>query len=188
MASVVGICNRALALIGEEPITALTDESEAARRCDLLYPDTRDAVLRAHPWNAAVARAELAALSTAPAFGYSHQHSLPSDCVRLLRLKADDRRIEFKVEAGRRVLSDTTPLQILYVKRIEDPNEFDILLIDAIAARLAHDLAYALAGSASLAGQMWEIYQRKLVEARKADAQEGTAEQFQADEWLDARF
>ena len=184
MASVVAICNRALALIGEEPIVSLSDDTEAARRCNLLYADTRDAVLRAHPWNAAIARVSLAPLAEVPAFGYARHYQLPSDCLRVLGLS--DRRALFKIE-GRRLLADLAPLAILYVRRIDDPNAFDALLIDAIAARLAHDLAYALAGSTSLAGQMWELYVRKLAEARKADAQEGSAERLEADVWTDAR-
>ena len=184
MASVVAICNRALALIGEEPVTSLTDDTEPARRCNLLYADTRDAVLRAHPWNAAIMRIDLAPLAELPPFGFSLQYQLPSDCLRVLGMA--DRRATFRIE-GRRLLTDISPASIVYVRRLTDPNAFDALIIDAMAARLAHDLAYALAGSTSLAGQMWELYVRKLAEARKADAQEGSAENLQADAWTDAR-
>lgn len=184
MASTVALCNRALALIGEEPVLSLSDDAEPARRCALLYPETRDAVLRAHPWNAATARTALAPLAEAPAFGFAAQYRLPFDCLRVLGMA--DRRSRFRVE-GRRLLTDADDAAIVYVRRLADPAAFDALLADAVAARLAHDMAYALAGSAALAGRMWELYVRKLAEARKADAQEGGAERLEADAWLDAR-
>ncbi len=184
MASTVAICNRALALVGEEPIVSLTDDTEPARRCNLLYADTRDAVLRAHPWNAATARADLAPLAEAPAFGFAAQYQLPFDCLRVLGMA--DRRARFRVE-GRRLLTDAGAAAVVYIRRLADPNALDALLADAVAARLAHDLAYALAGSTSLAARMWELYVRELAEARKADAQEGAAERLEADAWTDAR-
>lgn len=186
MASVVGICNRALALVGEDAITSLSEDSEPARRCNLMYADTRDAVLRDHPWNAAITRAELAALSEAPAFGFAYQYQLPADpyCLRVLGLE-DDGAI-FRVE-GRRLLSDSGDARIRYIARIIDPGEFDALLLDTIAARLAADLAYSLVQSNALAQAMWQLYLSKLAAARKADGQEGTPERITASEWLEGR-
>ena len=184
MASTVAICNRALALVGEDPIASLTDDSEAARRCRLLYADTRDAVLRAHPWNAATARTALAPLAEPPAFGFRRQFQLPFDCLRVLGVA--ERRARFRIE-GRRLLTDAGEASIVYIRRLDDPSFFDALIADAIAARLAHDLAYALAGSTGLSGRLWELYVRKLAEARKADAQEGAAERLEADAWTGAR-
>src|SRR3546814_6931193 len=86
MTSVVSICNRALTLLGQKTITSLEDNSQAARLCVESYGPTRDAVLRDHPWNCAIARADLAALSEAPAFEFGRQFQLPPDCLRVLEL------------------------------------------------------------------------------------------------------
>src|SRR5207245_9076015 len=58
--SEVDICSYALRLIGDQPITALTDNSDRARLCNSIYALTRDATLRAHPWNFATYRAAVA--------------------------------------------------------------------------------------------------------------------------------
>src|SRR3546814_2945523 len=103
MTSVVSICNRALTLLGQKTITSLEDNSQAARLCVESYGPTRDAVLRDHPWNCAIARADLAALSEAPAFEFGRQFQLPPDCLRVLELWGS--RARWKIE-GRRLLSD----------------------------------------------------------------------------------
>ena len=49
-----------------------------------------------------------------------------------------------------------------------------MLLVEAIAARLAADISYNLANSTSLTPTMWQLYESKLSEARFVDATEGT--------------
>ena len=66
MASEVQICNLALAKIGDQQITSLTENSKAGRLCNLVYEPLRDATLRAHPWNFAITRETLALHSVAP--------------------------------------------------------------------------------------------------------------------------
>ena len=63
---------------------------------------------------------------------------------------------------------------MIYVARITDPNEYDQLLIESIAARLAADISYALVNSASLSTLLMATYDTKLSEARFVDATEGT--------------
>src|SRR5258705_277642 len=89
MTSVVAICNRALDMLGAEPVTSLADNTKAARLC---------------------------------------------------------------------------------------ARNFEPMLHDVIATRLAADLSYSLTASAALGQSLMEIYQTKLAEARAADAQEGSAD------------
>ena len=143
MASDVDICNSALNMIGASNIISLTEDSRAARVCNQRYTSVRDAVFRAHPWNCLIARAEIAADATAPAFEFEHQHTLPNDpyCLRVIRPQDTD--TVFRIE-GRKVLCNTTPFKFIFVSRVTDPNEYDQLLIEALAARLAADISYAL--------------------------------------------
>ena len=115
----------------------------------------------------------LAADSDSPAFGFTNQFTLPTDpyCLRVLRLDYLD--IDFLVE-GRKIHCDEDTLNLVYVARVTDPNEWDQLLIEAIAARLAADTAYALVQSTSLMTTMHQLYEAKLSEARFVDATEGT--------------
>ena len=59
--STVSICNRALDLLGADPITSLEDGSKAANLCQRNFEPSADSVLRLYPWNAALRRARLPA-------------------------------------------------------------------------------------------------------------------------------
>ena len=55
----VDVVNQALRLIGDQPITALTDATERADRCESIYATTRDQMMMMHPWNFAMVRTVL---------------------------------------------------------------------------------------------------------------------------------
>ena len=170
MASVVEICNSALNQLGASTILSLTENSKNGRLCNARYETVKDAVLRAHPWNSAIKRQTLAADTVAPDWGFAKQYTLPTDCLRVLTIQNHDSN--YKVE-GRKILSNDTSLKLVYVARITDPNEMDVLLRESISAALAADIAYAVTANATLATRMNEKYQLKLSEARHADAGEG---------------
>ena len=98
MATEVSICSNALRRLGDSPIASLTEDSERARLCNAFYEPSRDAILRSHTWNFAINRANLAKLSTSPAFEYANQFALPTDpfCLRVLKMEFED--YEFKIE------------------------------------------------------------------------------------------
>ena len=77
--SVIEICNNALLDLGEDVIMSLGDESKAAGLCNHRWPAVRDAVLRAHPWNCAMAQAELAAGAVAPLWKWEYKYNLPTE-------------------------------------------------------------------------------------------------------------
>ena len=103
------------------------------------YTQVRDGVFRSHPWNCLQKRVELAADTTAPAWGFSYAYTLPSDCLRLLRILDYDSN--YKVE-GRKILSNTSSMKILYIARVTDPNEYDELLRETLSAALGADIAF----------------------------------------------
>lgn len=194
MTSNVDICNSALNMIGSSIITSLTEDSKAARICNQRYTFVRDAVMRAHPWNCLIRRVKLAQDATTPVYKFAFRYPLPADpyCLRVLTISddGDDERrdIEYKVEGNRYLLTDQGTVYIQYIARDEDPNQYDFLLIEALATRLASDIAYSLVGSSTLAQSMFAIYEIKLKEARFADAQEGTPDGVEVDTFVTARF
>jgi len=180
MPSEVSIVNHALGLIGDDVILSLGDDSKRARLGSLLYADTRDAVLRAHPWNFALARAQLGRLAAAPAFGYAYQYQLPSDpyCLRVLSLSATN--LLYAVE-GRVLLTNESTASIRYIARLSDPAQFDPLFVEALSTRLASEMAYALTGNAELVKVLSQVYGDKLAEAAQRDAAEGTTQPYQGE-------
>ena len=157
MASEVDIINSAMNMIGASNIIARDEDSKAARVANQRYDSIRDAVLRAHPWNCAVTRRSLAPDSETPAFDWDYQFTLPADpyCLRVLRLDYLD--IEFRVE-GRKIVSNESSINLIYIARVTDPNEYDTLLQESIAARLAADVSFTLSQSTSLTQNMFNLY------------------------------
>ena len=191
MATEVSICSNALRRLGDDPITSLTDDTERARLCNSFYEDSRDAVLRSHPWNFAITRASLAKLSTAPAYGFANQFALPTNpyCLRVLGMEYED--YIFKVENvathGRVLLTDEATANILYVARITDTNLFGAMFVDVLTQKLAVDLAYPVTNSTTLQTQMQKVFEKKLSEARSIDGQEGFQDDLVSDTFTDFR-
>ena len=198
MPSVVDICNEAMDLLGAATIASLTENSKEARLCNRRYETVRDAVLRAHPWNAAIRRADLARDSSAPAFGFKYQYTLPTDpyCLRVLsfwnsnvdnELTPYDSQVMFKIE-GRKILSNEDACKIIYVARVTDTEQYDALLSSTIAHKLASETAYAITGSNSIAQQMFSLYEARIREARAMDAMEGQPDKIIANDFVNVRF
>jgi hypothetical protein len=194
MASVVSICNNAIIKVGGKLITSLNDATNEAKVCRTLYEDVRNAVFREHPWNCITDRKVLNELSTTPEFGFDHQYQLPTDCVRVLTLN-DERfplirngmvypgldQKRFRIE-GRKILTDEGEAKILYISKVDDPNQYDPLLLEAVATRLAAEIAYPVTRNASLVTQMWNNYHSKFGIGRSVDGMEGTLDGFESDE------
>ena len=170
MASVVGICNGALNQLGATTILSLTEDSKNARLCNSRYTQIRDALFRTHPWNCLQKRIELAADTTAPAWGFTNAFTLPADCLRLLRILDYDSN--YKVE-GRKILSNSSGMKILYVARVTDPNEYDELLRETLSASLGADIAFGVTSNNQTAKNMYELFKEKLRDARFVDSTEG---------------
>jgi len=190
MASIVEICNQALFVLGQKSIISMTEDSEPARLCNGRFVYNRDATLRAYPWNCAMTRVELARSADIPAWGYDYKFALPTVplCLRVLSMKEhDDYGYKWNVE-GRFVVTDSTTCNILYIAQLTDANDMEILLREAIAARLAADICYALTGSSTQQDKMWMLYEQKIRQAKSVDAQEGTPAEMFDDPFLDARL
>lgn len=182
-ASDVRICNLAFTILGAARILDLNEDSENARRCNAIFPDIRDEVLAAHPWNFAIKRKALGQLVTAPEFGYSYQYQLPTDCLRVLETEDDS---EFKIE-GKYLLTDSGSVKIKYISRIEDASFFSPAFVTAMGDRMAAELAYAVTKNASLRESMIKTYTYKNAFAKAIDGQEGSPEVVSQNDAIDAR-
>ena len=193
MASTVDICNGALNQLGATTILSLTEDSKNARLCNSRYTQVRDGLFRTHPWNCLQKRVELAADTTAPAWGFTSAYTLPADCLRLLKILDYDSN--YKVE-GRKILSNASTMKILYIGRITDPNEYDELLRETLSASLAADIAFAITSNNTTATNMYNLFQDKLKDARFVDSTEGQnvdqdlgmADQIDASTFINSRF
>ncbi len=190
MASDVDIANVGLSKIGGKAITAFAEETVSGRLVNLTYNGLRDAVLRDHFWNFAMRRASLAASTTSPEWGFSNAFDLPSEPNYCLRVKNVNNAFDdqWKVE-GRQIVTDlSAPLQILYIQRVTDSEQFDSLFVETLAQFCAAEWAEKLTSSTTLRTQMTQLYSAKLQQARSMDGQEGTTDDLEASEWINARL
>ena len=190
--SEVDIANMALDLLEEEPITSLSGEETPAKWMNRNFTKTRDAVLRAHPWNFALTRVELSANATAPAFGWDYRFAVPSDNLRILPLRQDGKingaHYPHEVEGGYILTNAIAPLKVRYIRRVTDTGEFDILFAEALSSRLASKMAHLVTGKASQVASAVKMYRAALFEARVIDGLEGTPEDPDDSDILDARL
>ena len=192
MASTVDICNSALNLLGASTISALTDDSKNARLCNQRYEPVRNRVFRSHAWNCIHKRVQLAQNSTAPVIEYSYAYSLPSDCLRVLKVHNGTTdsiasSIDYKLE-GRNIVTDEGTIYLIYIALITDPNEYDSYLQESISHQLAADIAYAVTNNATLANNYMTRADERLREARFVDATENSLGTIESSEFTDARL
>lgn len=183
MTSEVSICNTALIGANSATITALNQDSIEAERCSVFYAQTRDEVLRAHPWNFAIKQQVLQLEAQAPVFEFDNKFTLPSDCLRVLTMDTEHR---FKIK-GRALHTDAPSVSIEYIAREEDPTVYDSLFISALSARLAQRLSYAAHGDKERIEQLGGEYKELLREAKRRDGQEGIMDDLSANLWVDSR-
>lgn len=181
----VSLANQALLEIGSGAITSLSEDSEQAFIISSIFDQLLDEELEREDWSFATARAELAALSEDPAFGWLYQHQLPASpyCLRLIAIEEDPDHV---VE-GRKILCDATPLQIRYICRVADMNELSAGFRRAFVFRLAAALSIPLRGSGELRDKMQAQYERYIAIAASKDAQQSTPPDIEDGSWIDAR-
>ena len=183
-ASIISICNSALSKLGASRISSLTEQNKSARLCNEQYEKVRDDVLRSHNWNFATKRVALAVLATTPVYEYDFEYNLPVDCLKVIEVYPD---IPFVIE-GRKLLSNSNAVKIKYTYKNEDVYMYDANFLEALALKLAADLAYPLIQSVNKEEQLNAKFKEHLANSRTLDAQEGTPEESSNDIWLNARY
>lgn len=189
MASIVGICNSALIKLGASTIMSLIEGSKNANLCNEQFDKLRDELLRAHNWNFATARAKLAQLTDAPAFGFDHAYQLPSDWLRVVSVHDSNTgrgAVEYKIE-GRTLLSSADEIYLRYIKCVTDPNEMDAGFREVLSWKLAADLALPITQSSTALGEMRDGLRVSLIKARGVDAFEDYPESMPESDWVSGR-
>ncbi len=192
MASIVDICNSALNLLGASTISALTEDSKNARLCNQRFEPVRNRVFRSHNWNCLIKRIQLAQDSTGPVVEYTYGYTLPTDCLRVLKIHngttdSIESNLDYKVE-GRKIVTNEGTIYLVYIALDTDPNTYDSYLAESISHQLAADLCYAITNNSTLANQYMSRADERLREARFIDATENSLDTIESGEFTDARL
>lgn len=198
MASQTEICNLTLTLLGELPITDITQDTKPARELNKLWNLRRDSCLRARLWKFAMTRTSLPASATTPAWGFSYYYDFPSDALRIVQVNdtfvgydqsnyRTGETAEFAIE-GRRIATDiAAPLKIRYVFRESDTTRWDACFVSYFAADLAEHACEAITGSSSKRADAVGAKVEALREAVRANVFETAPRHLADDSWLLAR-
>lgn len=184
--SIVGICNLGLIEIGEDPISALTDNRKAAILCNARYDQVRRDLLRSHTWNFARKRAQLAAVTVGPAFEYVNAYALPNDFLRVVELP-DNIEAKWQVEGLQLLTDETAPLNLVYIYDCADPTVFDPMFVKALGYAMGEALAWPVAASRDVQAKMGKLKDACIPEARLVGSQENSAREWDEDVWLRSR-
>jgi hypothetical protein len=166
------IANLALAKVGNQVITSLSDTSMEARFCNLLIQPVINECLRASDWNWAKKTASLSQLPTTPPFDFQYWYALPSDFSRSIQMNAwqvNQARVPFEIW-GNNLVTDASVANLLYICQATDPTMFDPMFSELCATLLASRLAKPIGGSLDLAKQLQGEFKEALGVARRTDA------------------
>lgn len=192
MSSPAYVVNLAFDRIGERTIVSLDDPGPIVARAKAQYSHQRDLLLRAQPWRFAMARADLAALSDKPSFGWDRAFERPSNALRVMPLTTngeyDGLPVEHRFEGTHILTNAKAPLKIRYVQRDVPETKFDPLFTELLAINIALQLSYRLTNKRSLVAELRQEARELSAGFFILDAIEGSHEYAQGDEVLQAGY
>lgn len=171
----LGVINLALLKTGLPLATSL---EECDWNASYIFDIVTEQVLRAHSWGFAQRFAQFAKAATPPSFGYGNAYLMPEDCIKVLSVWAvsDVRapKSEFRT-SGRHVFTNAAPCNGAYVARDLEPENWPPDFTDAVATRIAMEIAGLSAEKMALVPQLMQLYQYSLSQAQHSDSVEGRA-------------
>tara|TARA_R110000787_G_scaffold114871_3_gene224738 strand:+ start:3004 stop:3594 length:591 start_codon:yes stop_codon:yes gene_type:complete len=195
MASDTQIAKLALQHIGDRyDITDLTEESVEAEQVNLIFSDTRDWLLRQHPWNFAKKFSTPAALTGTVPNNFDYMYTYMPDAVRVNGvvdpLNANT-VINFEVARNssdvKVILTDQVSAEFFYTSRITDSAQFDPEFTMAFSYALAAKLAMPLTGERAIMGDMDTLAKNVINSAWETDSNEGLQDTIPDADWIQAR-
>lgn len=171
MASEIEICNIALLRVGvSRTINSFDEKSKEAGICRAFYYHVRDALLSDFPWRFAQKNKSLALLESSQ-IGWSYAYRYPADCLRIIKIiswlrnPTPAQSIQYQIgsdDKGRIILTDQEVAEISYVSQITNPANLDPLFVDAMAWKLAYEIALPLSAEVNLANNAYQQFQISL--------------------------
>lgn len=173
------ICNGALALLSEGPITSLQQANEQARLCNTHYPVARRMALQLHGWKFATTRTLLNRLTTTPAFGFDYQYQLPTGCLGIWEVYPCQMVyvIESEADGSPILLTDEATPGIVYTRDTTDATRFSPLFVVALELVIAARLCMTLTEKQGLMTSLQQQLTYNLQQAKIMDAKENPSQQ-----------
>jgi hypothetical protein len=210
MPSQIDICNLALGQLGSHYITSLSDNTMESDTCRLNYDNALFAVLEDRDWSFTINEVQLVQIASPvpplpPEYGQAYQ--FPDDCLlikycflppaqslpggSLLNQFATSEQMvtrpPWNVMNGY-ICSNTSTLWARYIKKQEDPSKFTAQFVQALATRLAFEMAMPLTNKVEVQAQKAKEYEAKLMAASGRDGTQGTPQRIQVSTLTRSRY
>lgn len=210
--SQTAICNMALSRIGSgTTIMSINDNNVAARTCLRFWDHVVDETLQGRPWNFAQRYETLALVEENPNCKWAYSYRYPVNFIKLDQVEPSatstagygtdpyvrytdyprlTNRIPFTISsdnAGRLVFTNLQDAVCFGTYRVTDVALWDPMFVDALAWRLAVDLALPLSDKREMYSLAFQRYQLAVAQAHAASANEGAPDEEPNGTWLEAR-
>lgn len=207
------IANRALQILGYQPIRDLNENSRGAKAINRAYDAVLNAILRENFWSFTIKRAILPAASTQPAFGKANYFILPPDFIMIAppdqgtsyvlgavpngpipsspnnSVQYNDWQIEAYPGGGNAIASDQpAPLYMRYVSNAITESDYDPCFSEAFSAMLAVETCEELTQSNTKLQNISKIYDDAINQAKRRNAFEAMPVQPPIDPWILVRM
>lgn len=190
MASIVEICNLALASIRGKSINSLTESSLEAQQCKLHYDLARQFVLRDTPWSFAKKTAPLQLRIEEP-LEWLYAYQYPIDCLYVHKVVANfgfgspssefvlpENDYPFEIIEGvdgKSIATDLIDAYVVYTKNVTNPTQFGPQFTMALAHYLGSMIAVPIMGGdigRSMRGDELELYRATISSAMASNMNE----------------
>jgi hypothetical protein len=192
------VVNIALSRIGAKSISTLaSDTTVEAVQARIVYYNTRDSLMRAHPWNFLTLRVQLTDSGTDPVFGWDNGFLLPSDFLRLITVHATNdnwdqppyrlEKQDISAVKTNVLLINSSTCWIRYVYLETTPSKWITDFQDAVAWQLAAEFALVLPVSGTKYDLLEKRAERALLYAKSIDGMEDYPERMPEGSWVTDR-
>lgn len=179
----IGICNIALAHLGQRQIRALTDRVASAEACSLHFEEARLELLSDTLWNFSSMWASGVQLSIAPKPGWTYCFSYPPDALRIFEIQPlapGGDVIPFEVTdrpeitlSGKMIHANVPAPVFIYSRDKADVTTYDQDAIQAFGWLMAAKMAMELTKNLKLAEKCERMYEFKRAKASARTQNEG---------------
>ena len=178
------IVNKALTLVGANPIVSIDDDTQNARVVNRVYEISLKSILSETAWTFALRRKLLAQVADTLEWydpGETYVYQRPNEYIRIFR--ANNPNTIWR-EAGEFVISDVSDLGVEYVHYLNTPSKYPPSFVEAFVDKLCSDIAFMILNSKSVAETFLEKYEKvSLSKALAENAQIGTPHYQKDDAW-----
>ncbi len=183
------IVNRALILIGAEPIGSLSDHNKTARIMSGLLSQTKRTVLNEFPFTFAL-RIEPLTRASGSIAGYPYVFSKPSNALNVSRVYSSDAykgTADFRV-VGNLIGANISSGSVEYTAYVDDVSSWPQHIQECLATRLASDAATSLTGQPQLAVSLLQKYMALANHAAQTSVNEENISPIRSSDYVSGRM